>query len=141
MSRAGLVVAAPRSGSGKTTLTLGLMRALTRRGVAVAGAKCGPDYIDPAFHAAASGRASVNLDSWAMPKPLLRALAAEAERDADIVICEGLMGLFDGVPGENRRDGIERRHRGALRLAGAARPRRLGPIDDGRRHRQGLHEL
>ena len=105
MSRSGLVVAAPRSGSGKTTLTLGLMRALTRRGIAVAGAKCGPDYIDPAFHAAASGRASVNLDSWAMPKPLLRALAAEAERDADIVICEGLMGLFDGVPGETGATG------------------------------------
>ena len=105
MSRSGLVVAAPRSGSGKTTLTLGLMRALTRRGIAVAGAKCGPDYIDPAFHAAACGRASVNLDSWAMSKPLLRALAAEAERDADIVICEGLMGLFDGVPGETGATG------------------------------------
>jgi cobyrinic acid a,c-diamide synthase len=100
LSAAGIVIAAPRSGAGKTTLTLGIMRALTRRGLAVAGAKCGPDYIDPAFHAAACGRSSVNLDSWAMSKPLLRALAAEAERDADIVICEGLMGLFDGVPGE-----------------------------------------
>jgi cobyrinic acid a,c-diamide synthase len=105
VSRSGLVVAAPRSGSGKTTLTLGLMRALTRRGIAVAGAKCGPDYIDPAFHAAACGRASVNLDSWAMSKPLLHALAAEAEKDADIVICEGLMGLFDGVPGETGATG------------------------------------
>ncbi|MGA8602159.1 MAG: cobyrinic acid a,c-diamide synthase, partial [Beijerinckiaceae bacterium] len=65
MSR-GLVIAALRSGSGKTVLTLGLMRAFARRGVAVAGAKCGPDYIDPAFHAAATGRASYNLDSWAM---------------------------------------------------------------------------
>ncbi len=100
MKGAGLVVAAPRSGSGKTTLTLGLMRALARRGVAVAGAKCGPDYIDPGFHAAACGRASVNLDSWAMAEGLLRALAAKAETEAELVICEGLMGLFDGVPGE-----------------------------------------
>ena len=100
MNRAGLLVAAPRSGSGKTTLTLGLMRALSRRGVAVAGAKCGPDYIDPAFHAVACGRTSVNLDSWAMPKTLLRALAAEVAHDADLVICEGLMGLFDGVSAE-----------------------------------------
>ncbi|SEC01185.1 hydrogenobyrinic acid a,c-diamide synthase (glutamine-hydrolysing) /cobyrinate a,c-diamide synthase [Rhizobiales bacterium GAS191] len=101
----GLVVAAPRSGSGKTTLTLGLMRALKRRGVAVAGAKCGPDYIDPAFHAVASGRASVNLDSWAMPERLLRSLATTAGSSADIVICEGLMGLFDGVPGEQGQSG------------------------------------
>jgi cobyrinic acid a,c-diamide synthase len=105
LSGSGLVVAAPRSGSGKTTLTLGLMRALARRGLAVAGGKCGPDYIDPAFHAAACGRASVNLDSWAMPKPLLRALAVRAEEGADIVICEGLMGLFDGVPGESGATG------------------------------------
>jgi len=101
----GLVVAAPRSGAGKTTLTLGLMRALARRGIAVAGAKCGPDYIDPGFHAAACGRGSVNLDSWAMPQKLLRALAAEIASDADLVICEGLMGLFDGVPGEAGQTG------------------------------------
>ena len=100
MSGPGLVVAAPRSGAGKTTLTLGLMRALARRGVAIFGAKCGPDYIDPGFHAAACGRASVNLDSWAMPERLIRALAAKASGEADLVICEGLMGLFDGVSGE-----------------------------------------
>ena len=66
----GLMIAAPRSGSGKTTTTLGLLRAFKRRGVDVVGLKSGPDYIDPAFHAAASGREGVNLDSWAMaPQP------------------------------------------------------------------------
>lgn len=93
----GLLVAAPRSGSGKTTVTLGLLRALARRGMRVRGAKCGPDYIDPAFHMAATGRSSLNLDGWAMAPPLLGALAAETAGDADIVVAEGLMGLFDGV--------------------------------------------
>jgi cobyrinic acid a,c-diamide synthase len=100
LTSAGLVVAAPRSGAGKTTLTLGLMRALARKGIAVGAAKCGPDYIDPAFHAVACGTASVNLDSWAMPLPLLQGLSAKVARNADIVISEGLMGLHDGVPGE-----------------------------------------
>ena len=69
----GLMIAAPRSGSGKTTVTLGLLRALVRRGHRVASFKCGPDYIDPAFHKIATGRASFNLDSWAMPEALLDA--------------------------------------------------------------------
>jgi cobyrinic acid a,c-diamide synthase len=101
----GLLVAAPRSGSGKTTLTLGLLRALRRDGVAVASAKCGPDYIDPPFHRAASGRPSVNLDSWAMSPSLMAGLAAEVGRGCDLVICEALMGLFDGVPGPEGRTG------------------------------------
>jgi cobyrinic acid a,c-diamide synthase len=96
LPKRGLMIAAPRSGSGKTTLTLGLLRALRRRGVAVAGAKSGPDYIDCAFHAAAAGRPSVNLDSWAMPESLVRALAAGL--DGDLVIAEASMGLFDGAP-------------------------------------------
>jgi cobyrinic acid a,c-diamide synthase len=99
MTAKGLVIAAPRSGSGKTTLTLGLMRALRRRGLRVAGLKCGPDYIDPAFHAAATGQPSFNLDTWAMPANLVHTLAAQASENVDVVICEGLMGLFDGVPG------------------------------------------
>lgn len=95
----GLLIAAARSGSGKTTLTLGLMRALKRRGLRVAGVKCGPDYIDPAFHAAATGRDSLNLDSWAMDGGLIAALAARASDGADLVVAEGAMGLFDGAPG------------------------------------------
>lgn len=105
MTARGLVVAAARSGSGKTTVTLGLLRALARRGVAVASAKCGPDYIDPAFHARATGRRSLNLDSWAMPPAMVTDLAQRTADAADVVICEGLMGLFDGVPAEAGRSG------------------------------------
>ncbi len=101
----GLMIAAPRSGSGKTTLTLGLLRAFRRTGLVVGAAKCGPDYIDPPFHQAASGRSSVNLDSWAMPPALLAALARQTASGCDLVICEALMGLFDGVPGAPGRTG------------------------------------
>lgn len=94
----GLLIAAPASGAGKTTVTLGLLRALRDRGARVAAAKSGPDYIDPAFHAAAAGRDCVNLDAWAMPPARLRALAAEAARGADLLLVEGAMGLFDGAP-------------------------------------------
>ncbi len=101
----GWLVAAPRSGGGKTTLTLGLVAALRRRGVAVRTAKCGPDYIDPAFHAAASGAPGVNLDSWAMPPAMLDALFAEACAGAEVLIVESAMGLFDGVAGPPGRTG------------------------------------
>jgi cobyrinic acid a,c-diamide synthase len=102
---AALIVSAPRSGAGKTTVTLGLLAALRRRGMTVRAAKAGPDYIDPAFHAAATGAPSQNLDSWAMRPELLDALLADATRDADLVVIEGAMGLFDGVPGEPGHSG------------------------------------
>lgn len=103
MSAPGLLIAAPRSGSGKTTVTLALMRALRRRGIIVHGAKCGPDYIDPAFHESATGHPSLNLDSFAMPDPLLDACAGLSARDAALVVAEGSMGLHDGiVAGEGR---------------------------------------
>jgi cobyrinic acid a,c-diamide synthase len=101
----GLMIAAPRSGSGKTTVTLGLLRAFRRAGIVVGGAKCGPDYIDPAFHEAASRRPSLNLDSWAMPPGLMSDLAGEVGSGCDLVICEALMGLFDGVAGPVGRSG------------------------------------
>ncbi|MEM9581001.1 MAG: AAA family ATPase, partial [Pseudomonadota bacterium] len=92
MSR-GLILAAPSSGSGKTTVTLGLLRALKQRGIAVRGAKSGPDYIDPRFHEAACGRPCLNLDAWAMTPDRIRALAA----GTGTLIIEGAMGLFDGA--------------------------------------------
>lgn len=97
----GLVISAPASGTGKTTLMLGLLAAFRAQGLSVQPFKCGPDYIDPAFHAAASGRASLNLDSWAMQPAHLAALMQAAD-GADLVLAEGSMGLFDGVasPGE-----------------------------------------
>jgi cobyrinic acid a,c-diamide synthase len=105
MTARGLIIAAPHSGAGKTTVTLAVLAALARRGIVVRAAKAGPDYIDPAFHAAAVGAASVNLDSWAMPRPLLDALAAQAADGAEIFVIEGVMGLFDGAVGAAGRRG------------------------------------
>ena len=101
----GLLVAAPRSGSGKTTVTLALLAALARRGLGVRAVKSGPDYIDPAFHAAATGRPGLNLDSWAMPPALVDYLATGAIAGAQVLVAEGAMGLFDGVAGEAGRTG------------------------------------
>lgn len=100
-----IIVGAPRSGSGKTSVTIGLLRALQRRGIKVRGAKSGPDYIDPGFHAAATGEDGVNLDSWAMPPGLLAALAAGQAEGADAMVIESAMGLFDGIPAEPGRSG------------------------------------
>jgi cobyrinic acid a,c-diamide synthase len=92
----GLIIAAPGSGSGKTTVTLALLAALRRRGCVVQPYKCGPDYIDPAFHAAAAGRPSYNLDSWALPRARIDALLQQGA-NTNLCIAEGVMGLFDGV--------------------------------------------
>ncbi len=93
----GLILAAPSSGSGKTLVTAGLLRLMRERGIRVAAAKAGPDYIDPTFHAAASGGVSINLDPWAMRPGTLAGLVGMLEAGADIVLCEGVMGLFDGT--------------------------------------------
>lgn len=92
----GLLISAPSSGTGKTTVMLGLLRALADDGLAVQPFKSGPDYIDPAFHQAACGRPSFNLDGWAMGPQLWQAISARA-KGADICVAEGSMGLFDGV--------------------------------------------
>lgn len=97
MADNGLVIAGLGSGSGKTTLTLGMLRALTRRGIDVGAAKSGPDYIDTAFLTAACGTDAVNLDSHAMPQTMLRDLAHR--QAARLLLIEGVMGLFDGTDG------------------------------------------
>jgi cobyrinic acid a,c-diamide synthase len=101
----GLIIAAPRSGSGKTTITLALLAALRRRGVAVRAGKSGPDYIDPAFHAAASGACGCNLDSWAMEPALLGVVARAAASGGALFVIESSMGLFDGIDAPPGRTG------------------------------------
>ncbi len=93
----GFIIGAPRSGSGKTTLTLGLIHALSGRGYGVTAAKTGPDYIDLAHLGAAAGRQAVNLDPWAMSPDRLRHLAHRQAEGADLLVVEGVMGLFDGA--------------------------------------------
>ncbi len=105
MPPAGLILAAPASNSGKTTLTLALLRHLRESGCRVGSAKCGPDYIDPAFHAAAGGRPCRNLDVWAMRPDTLAMQALAAGRDCDLVVVEGVMGLFDGTSSGNGTGG------------------------------------
>ncbi|WIV51982.1 cobyrinate a,c-diamide synthase [Marivivens sp. LCG002] len=92
----GVIVAAPSSGSGKTTLTLGLLRALRNKGIAIRGAKSGPDYIDPQFHSAACGSPCLNLDAWAMTPERILSLAQGP------LVIEGAMGLFDGAPPDGK---------------------------------------
>ena len=93
----GLIIAAPASGSGKTVVTLAILRALTRAGVRVHSFKVGPDYIDPAFHAAATGRPCFNLDPWAMRPATIAHLLGRLGDEADLILGEGVMGLFDGA--------------------------------------------
>ncbi|MEM0924319.1 MAG: cobyrinate a,c-diamide synthase, partial [Pseudomonadota bacterium] len=94
----GLVISAPASGQGKTVLTLGLLRALREAGIRVAGAKSGPDYIDPGFHQAAAGQHAVTLDAFAAAPPQLAARARQmAAPGTELLLIEGAMGLFDGA--------------------------------------------
>ncbi len=92
-----LMIAAPASGAGKTTVATGLMAALTARGLRVSPHKVGPDYIDPSYHALATGRPGRNLDAVLCGEHRIAALLAHGARDAGIAIVEGVMGLFDGV--------------------------------------------
>ena len=97
MAIKGLMIAGLASGTGKTTVTLGLLRALKRRGISVSAGKTGPDYIDAGFLTAASGSKAVNLDQFAMSNQLLTRLAND--QSSDLLVIEGVMGLFDGTSG------------------------------------------
>ena len=100
----GIIIAAPSSGSGKTVITLGLLRALRNAKLRVAGAKAGPDYIDPVFHAVATREDAFNLDPWAMRPETIKRLIALGSKDIDLTVVEGVMGLFDGTNLPQRPD-------------------------------------
>ena len=96
MSKRRLVIAGTGSGVGKTTYTIGIMAALQQKGYTVQGFKCGPDYIDPSYHTAVTGRVSRNIDGWMLNHQTVREMVARASEGADISIIEGVMGFFDG---------------------------------------------
>lgn len=98
-----IVIAGTHSGVGKTTVAIGLMAALTQRGMIVQPFKVGPDYIDPTYHTLVSGRICRNLDTWLLKDQLIRGVFQEAAADAEIAIIEGVMGLFDGHASTNDR--------------------------------------
>ncbi|MHA1189080.1 MAG: cobyrinate a,c-diamide synthase [Alphaproteobacteria bacterium] len=93
----GFIVAGSASGSGKTIATCGIISAFRRQGLQVRAAKSGPDYIDPAFLSAASGHPAINLDPWAMTGSAINQRLADHGEDTDLVVVEGVMGLFDGA--------------------------------------------
>lgn len=96
MSTHRLIIGGTNSGVGKTTLTIGLMATFKKRGLTVQGFKCGPDYIDPSYHTAVTGRISRNLDSWMISHDLVKDIFVRASQGADISIIEGVMGFYDG---------------------------------------------
>lgn len=102
-TRPRLVLGGTSSGAGKTTITVGLMAALAKREMAVQGFKTGPDYIDPTFHTAATGRISRNLDTWMMEPAAMKEIFWRASEGADISLIEGVMGFYDGKDPKSNR--------------------------------------
>lgn len=98
-----IAIAGTGSGVGKTTVTIGIMAALKRKGYVVQGFKCGPDYIDPTYHTAVTGRPSRNLDSWMLPHEIVKEVLVKGSQGADISIIEGVMGFYDGKEATSNR--------------------------------------
>jgi len=96
-----LVIAGVATGVGKTSITLGLLEALRRRGLRIQAFKVGPDFIDPGFHALATGRPSYNLDGWMCGREAVLACVARQSQDAHLAVVEGVMGCFDGIDGRS----------------------------------------
>lgn len=103
MSERRIVIAGTGSGVGKTTLTIGLMAAFKKRGLQVQGFKCGPDYIDPTYHTAVTGRPSRNLDSWMLSHDTVKEVLIKGSAGADLSIIEGVMGFYDGKEATSNR--------------------------------------
>lgn len=107
----GFLISAPQSGSGKTTVSLAIMAALAKRGITVAPFKCGPDFIDPGYHRAVTGRPSINLDDWMCGEAFVRQTFQRNTADLagrTVAVIEGVMGLFDGI-GASSREGSSAR--------------------------------
>ena len=119
------LIGAATSNSGKTTFTMGLLRALTQRGLCVQPFKCGPDYIDTIFHHMASGNESLNLDTFMASDQHVRKIFSDYSQNADVAIAEGVMGLFDGYDGffavsDNRCRRRSQRHKTLDRVGRSA---------------------
>src|SRR5438034_1909425 len=96
-----IVIAGVATGVGKTSITLGLLDALRRRGLRIQAFKVGPDFIDPGFHALATGRPSYTLDGWMCGRDAVLACVARQSHDAHLAVVEGVMGCFDGIDGRS----------------------------------------
>ncbi|MFB1083054.1 cobyrinate a,c-diamide synthase [Jeotgalibacillus sp. JSM ZJ347] len=108
MTERRVLIAGVSSGVGKTGTTIGLMAALIKKGLTVQGFKCGPDYIDPSYHTAVTGRPSRNLDSWMLSADVMKEVFVKGSKGSDVSIIEGMMGLYDGEsPTSNRGSAAE----------------------------------
>src|SRR3990170_4267112 len=94
-----ILIAGAYSGVGKTTISIGLMGALKEKGLHVQAFKVGPDYIDPSYHTAITGKPCRNLDAWMVSQDGLIEIFKRGTRDADVAVIEGVMGLYDGLSG------------------------------------------
>jgi cobyrinic acid a,c-diamide synthase len=96
-----MLISGTASGVGKTTVSLAIMAGLRRRGLTVQPLKCGPDFLDTSHHTRICGRTARNLDTWMLSVEANRSVLQNCVRGADIIVAEGMMGLFDGKSGSS----------------------------------------